>query len=954
MVDQLSGMTAQAAPGPPGNAIPASAPAHENPSHLLRVASPLFPRNWRVRWRLLALVIIPTVAAIVLGVLRIQSARDTAATFARVHQLAVLGADVTALAESVEDERDLTAGYITSGRSGALLGPLNSQYAITNARAAAVQDLSPQIGSAYPAVIRTDLGLAQNRIEALPDLRILAHSQISALPMITDYSQVVATLLAFDDQIATNSSNARLAETVISFGSLAQMEEDTSQQRGILYAALIQRQFGLGGLAALQSEQSSQASDLAAFDAEGASLPAFGVSGQLTEVQQFNDVVAGPDVDAAESIEQQALIKGGTGPALDGDPQSWYTDMSGTLADMRAVESDELASITAQSDSLQQGASSSVQTTGIFVLALLLVVMLAAIGIARSMIVPLRRLRADALDVASRRLPEVVRRLSEGQATGENIAIEPVGIGSTDEIGEVATAFDQVHREAVRLAGDEALLRATLNAMFVNLSRRSQSLIERQLTIIDSLEQSEQDPDRLSSLFRLDHLATRMRRNSENLLVLAGQDVTRRWNQPVALVDVVRAAVSEIEHYDRVMLNVQPGVMIAGRAVSDLVHLMAELAENATTFSPSETQVYVTGQALSSGGVLLEITDSGLGIAESELAHINWRLDNPPVVDVAVSRRMGLFVVGRLAGRHGVRIRLQQATGGGVTALIWVPDGVAERAEAPPLGTLRRRFDADGYGPQIQEPSRGPRRQPSPAAPPAGWGPESPPPRPFVPSLGSVPPPDFTRPAPAPPQAPTPASAAPQAPLPAAAPEVRNSMDPFAAVPEMDPFAAVPQSAVPQSAVPEIAEAAGGGASAQEAPPWEAGQRAGAGPDQRLPIYDSVESEWFRRSGKVFSGEQPRQPVTSSWSSPADAGWQAAEVVVAPTAGDVTGVGLPRRVPKANLVPGSIGGAEQGKPAAEQDPPPLRSPDAARERMAKFQRGLREGRTAAPREPWDG
>ena len=263
----------------------------------------------------------------------------------------------------------------------------------------------------------------------------------------------------------------------------------------------------------------------------------------------------------------------------------------------------------------------------------------------------------------------------------------------------MARAFDQVHREAVRLAADEAMLRGNLNAMFVNLSRRSQSLIERQLSLIDNLEQTEQDADRLSSLFRLDHLATRMRRNSENLLVLAGHEgASRRWSQPVPLVDVLRAAISEIEQYERVVLNVQPGIQVIGQAVNDVVHLVAEIVENATTFSPEDTQVYVTGQPLTSGGVLLDITDNGVGISEQEMSHANWRLDNPPVVDVAVSRRMGLFVVGRLAARHGVRVRLRHAQSGGLTALIWLPESVAAPENGQPLGRLRK-FEADDYGP---------------------------------------------------------------------------------------------------------------------------------------------------------------------------------------------------------------------------------------------------------------
>ena len=361
--------------------------------------------------------------------------------------------------------------------------------------------------------------------------------------------------------------------------------------------------------------------------------------------------------------------------------------------------SDELnGNISTLANTARNSATAGLLVTSLVTLLLLLLVALVSTIVARSLIRPLRKLRADALDVAGNRLPEMVRRLSQSEGADEGVEIEPIGVTSTDEIGEVARAFDQVHREAVRLAADEAMLRGNLNAMFINLSRRSQSLIERQLSLIDSLEQSEQDPGRLSSLFRLDHLATRMRRNSENLLVLAGHEVTRRWSQPVPLVDVLRAAISEIEQYERVVLNVQPGIVVVGQAVNDVVHLVAEIVENATTFSPEDTQVYVSGQPLSSGGVLLDITDNGVGISDQEMSHANWRLDNPPVVDVAVSRRMGLFVVGRLAARHGVRVRLRHAQAGGLTALIWLPDTVAAPEVAPPLGRLRR-FEADDYGP---------------------------------------------------------------------------------------------------------------------------------------------------------------------------------------------------------------------------------------------------------------
>ena len=601
--------------------------------------------------------------------------------------------------------------------------------------------------------------------------------------------------------------------------------------------------------------------------------------------------------------------------------------------------------------------------------------------------------------MAGNRLPEMVRRLSQSEGTDESVDIEPIGVTSTDEIGEVARAFDQVHREAVRLAADEAMLRGNLNAMFINLSRRSQSLIERQLSLIDSLEQSEQDSGRLSSLFRLDHLATRMRRNSENLLVLAGHEVTRRWSQPVPLVDVLRAAISEIEQYERVVLNVQSGIVVVGQAVNDVVHLIAEIVENATTFSPEDTQVYVSGQPLSSGGVLLDITDNGVGISDQEMSHANWRLDNPPVVDVAVSRRMGLFVVGRLAARHGVRVRLRHAQAGGLTALIWLPDTVAAPEVAPPLGRLRR-FEADDYGParslsaplqasdtgaQATMAARIPRfSSTSPSASPS-----------FTPAADSWPGagpgagPDGTGPSPvagngwdadpaqalpvrgksngitAPADDSTDADEiAPRTPAALAGPGGSGGQGSSGPGPSRLPAfgGQVPPQAprIPPMGSQDVRGGDGpsaGDLGANGAQATDGATDSGtvtvpppATQDQRLPIYDSLESDWFRRSGKSLSTARPAAGAPAaaaagqSWTSPADEGWRAAQALAAPSAGDTTQAGLPRRVPRANLVPGSVGG---GGGDAEADAP-TRSPDVVRTRMASFQRGVREGRAAAP------
>lgn len=243
------------------------------------------------------------------------------------------------------------------------------------------------------------------------------------------------------------------------------------------------------------------------------------------------------------------------------------------------------------------------------------------------------------------------------------------------ETDEAARGLRQMRRAAPS-AADAPAASAKPNAMFANLSRRSQSLVERQLRIIESLEHGEHDQQRLASLARLNRIAMRMHRNAQNLLVLAGTEAPIDWNQPVALAQVVEAALSEVEGYERVSAEVQPGIAVRGPAVHDLLHLLVELVDNAASFSAADMPVQIKGQALTTGGVLIDITDLGIGMAAGEMADANQLLDNFSAGDVEGLKWMGLPVVARLAARHGIRVRLNQAEFGGLTALVWLPDEI--------------------------------------------------------------------------------------------------------------------------------------------------------------------------------------------------------------------------------------------------------------------------------------
>jgi signal transduction histidine kinase len=648
-------------------------------------------KNWRVRSRLLLLITIPTLTAVVLGGTRIVSSVQSALTFQRIEQLAKLSSGVTTLTGKLEDERDQTVVYLAQNQVGAKttaaqLAAVKNQYALGARWVETVRSQVDAIGPTFPAQVQQDAARIKTVLAGLPALRGQSTNLRTATVtgVIGSYASRIGSLLDIDQDIALGSGDPELANSVRALGIISRMEEETSQQRAALGAGQTENTFGPGVLAALVTAQAEAQSD----------LPEFEDAATAQERALYRKTVTGPQVNGADSIEDHAIQLGNSFRNLNNQlvnsgvtAQEWVSAETTKLNDMRVVERTIVAAAVDRANALRRSAIIESIVIGAAVTIVLGLALILTSLVGRSMVRPLRRLRAGALEIAGLQLPETVRRMSESDGSGSPLTVEPIDVDSADEIGEVARAFDQVHREALRLAANEAALRGNVNAMFVNLSRRSQSLVERQIRLIDELEQGEQDAERLGSLFQMDHLATRMRRNSENLLVLAGHDSSRRWNQPVALVDVLRAAVSEIEQYERVSLNVQPGISARGHAVNDAVHLLAELAENATSFSSAETPVTISGHLLSSGGVLLDITDQGVGMGAEEMAHANWRLDNPPVVDVAVSRRMGLFVVARLAARHGIRVRLRPAASGGLTALVWLPDEVVSRDGASATGT---------------------------------------------------------------------------------------------------------------------------------------------------------------------------------------------------------------------------------------------------------------------------
>ena len=706
--------------------------------------------NWSVSTRLIALFAMASVLGLVFGGLRIADAVGTAGAYSRSVQLADVGVRVTALAQAMEDERDRTigvaalmtlqanapAGNASSPVAASLTADLkqdnaelDSAEAITNAAAASAQSAIEGIGSGFPASIQSKAAtaLAQIRYLLTPGGLRLSQKELgqlvatdSTIQVVESYSGELSILFALDDEITSGSGDVQLGDDVRALSALSAAEDQASQQRAILYGALVASALNnatgsngssfnnvggatalddFGGLAAFVAAQDLQFADQQSFvavasQAQSTAVTESQASQESAAAQLIENLVStAADPTVIFPLATANLKLGFTDTAA--SPAAWYSDMSGIIGGMRTINDQLAGAIVARSQQLQHQAFESAVLTAVVTVAVVLLVLLATALVARSMVNPLRRLQTDALEIASVRLPARVAAAASGTDLAEADPasfgyVEPIGVEGTDEIARVARAFDQVHAEAVRLAGTEAQLRSNLNTMFISLSRRSVPLIDRLSRMIDNLEQNEADSEQLSHLFSMDHLVTRMRRNSENLLVLAGEEPVRKWSEPVPLGDVARAASAEIEQYGRVSLAVQPGIMVSGQAAADIVHLLAELIENATLFSPQENQIQVSVADSPGGGVLVEVRDEGVGVSATRLEEMNWRLDHPPGVDVSVSRHMGLFAVSRLAARHGIRVRLRAGNPQGLTALVWLPGNLTSREQPLSVGMHSR------------------------------------------------------------------------------------------------------------------------------------------------------------------------------------------------------------------------------------------------------------------------
>ncbi|MFC6094112.1 nitrate- and nitrite sensing domain-containing protein [Saccharothrix lopnurensis] len=644
-------------------------------------------RNWRLPIKLAAVLAVPVLVAVGAGLVQIRGYVASSDGYAAMQRLVTLRSGLDPLIEGVQAERAMAAQRAEG--QGVDVDDFRTQVRTTDTAAAGVENLVARARLGEVAGARFQDVVVQ--LDGLPQLRdrVLAGS-VDLAGGIGGYSVVLRALMDFDQAMVGDFGDPALSGTATALHNLAMAAEQVSWQQATVLAGVSRGTLLANERTMLEQSWTRQEDKLADFSAVATPR----------QQQDYRATVASPDVDTRNRLFQYVRSL----PAVvsnDVPVDEWNSSSRGTLRQIGVVlrtledQLDDAAARLQDATSDRAGAASVILLASLFAAA--------GIGfiVGSYLLRSLRALRTSALDVAEHRLPALVAQLRENSA--HDVVVEPVPVHTREELGQVARAFDAVHRQAVSSAAEQADLRAAMRNAFTNLSRRSQGLVERQLKLMEELERQEENPEQLANLFKLDNLATRMRRNNENLMVLSGSDVARRFTRPVPLGDVLRAAASEIEQYQRVVVQTTPSVEVVGYAAGDLVRLVAELLDNATTFSPPRTQVVVGGRARPGGGVLVDVVDQGVGMAEEDLAQANRRIALAAAEDsgeLTVSRQLGLYVIGRLAGRHGVEVVLREQ-GDGLRAVVALPTELVRAVGAVPGRPLPARA-TPGRGVPVQ------------------------------------------------------------------------------------------------------------------------------------------------------------------------------------------------------------------------------------------------------------
>jgi signal transduction histidine kinase len=621
-----------------------------------------------IRQRIFLLVLVPVLSVIGLYIFATAVTAGNAISLAHTTTLRNATGEPTGdFLSALDVERPLALVYL-SAPTGANLAVLEAQETKTNTAAAGMR--AALTGSATrsgeSAGEKAAIAALLTDANSLPALRSQMASQIIPKSRaFSEYNGIIDEGYRVLDETILQESNASVVTQSLAFVTLGRSEEMLLREDALVVSDLAARSFPAGDRA--QFAQLVGARKVLYSE----TLP------NLDPVYRdlyLKDVSPKASTDLA-AMETRVMSDTATSSPPPVDPAAWQQAVEGVSAGFSSAGTQasalitNKASATANSTDLRLGL-----VGGIGLLAVLLSIFV-SVWIGRGLVRELASLRQSALELANERQPSVVRRVAAGEDVDVSAETPDVPAASSDEVGQVRQAFASVQQTAVEAAVGQARLRQGISDIFRNLARRSQSLLHRQLTLLDAMERRAGDPDQLADLFRIDHLTTRMRRHAESLIILSGDAPARGWRNPVPLVDVLRAAVAEVEDYTRIKVSSTTQAALAGPAVGDIIHMIAELAENACIFSPPNTPVLISGDIVGRG-FAVEIEDRGLGLSEEKLAEINNRLESPPAFDLSGSDQLGLFVASQLAKRHDIKIALRASPYGGTTAIVLIPVGL--------------------------------------------------------------------------------------------------------------------------------------------------------------------------------------------------------------------------------------------------------------------------------------
>jgi signal transduction histidine kinase len=616
-------------------------------------------RALSIRARVLTLALVPSIVFLIAGVLGAGYLIFDAAKTRNYYQLSSDAQDqALPMIVALQEERRLTLRSLAS--TGTFQSDLLKQRALTDAAGRRATQALGELSGVAPDQVKLAIREFGALMGQLPEMRARVDgNQVGIADAAQLYNGIVDQFVAGAKGLAQSAPDAEIAYRQMVVAPMLGAIDLMQRSDALAAASLVG-----GGLT--DADFSTYQGQVGSYHLQlNETIP-------LTEprVQTMYRTLTGSPAWLRLMSVEETLVRGDTNLPINQDLwRGAASDVSKALMGMLQIQNDGTNALAF--DKVDGTLIESI-IAGVAVVLVVVTIFVFALRMSRRLIERLTRLRTETLDLAENRLPELVERVR----TGADVRVDEVKLGEygRDEIGEVADAFNKAQQTAVASALQEAKTREGTNKVFLNIAHRSQVIVHRQLKTLDEAERQQEDPEQLELLFQLDHLTTRQRRNAENLIILGGGQPGRRWRNPVSLAEVVRGAAAETEDFARVKAAKLPPRKVIGPAVGDLVHLLAELIDNAATFSPPGSRVEVRGNIVGRG-VVLEIEDQGLGIEADRIDDLNSMLANPPdfgIMALSNEPRLGLFVVARLAARHGIGVTLRESAYGGTRAIVLV------------------------------------------------------------------------------------------------------------------------------------------------------------------------------------------------------------------------------------------------------------------------------------------